>query len=367
MKKSLFASLMILFASACKEKPEEIPTYTLYVGTYTRGASEGIYTYTFDAAKGKLSDQKLVAKLPNPSYLSVSKDKQHLYAVQETTDFDSLGGGITAFKINDGELEFQKSLGTQGDNPCHVSLSDKGFLAVSNHGGGSVAIFKLNGDGLFEEGEPQIIDHKVLDTVKRAHAHMAQFIGNELFVADFGLDAIKRYRLEDKLFVPGEQATIGLDDKAGPRHFTFGSHGKILYVINETGSTIVAFEKDPQGNYQEIQAVKTIDDNYQGGNACADIHLSPDGKFLYGSNRGENTIVIFSVDAGSGKLQLVGRESVQGNWPRNFTIDPTGKYLLVANERSDNITIFERDVQTGTLTYLNETQLPAPVCLVFED
>ncbi|WP_108425251.1 lactonase family protein [Flagellimonas amoyensis] len=366
MKNVFFASLMILFALACKEKPEEKPMYTLFVGTYTDGDSEGIYTYTFDAGTGELTQKQLAAKLTNPSYLALSKDHKNLYAVQETADFDSLGGGVTAFALKDGVLEIQNSMGTQGAHPCHVSLSGDGHLAVANYTGGNVAVFKLNADGSLGDA-PQIIDHKVLDTTKTAHAHMAQFTADGLMVTDLGLDAVKRYKAENGEFVPTSQPSLPFVDGAGPRHFTFGEGGKMLYVINELNSTISVFEKDGEGQYQEAQLIETTDSNYQGNNACADLHLSPDGKFLYGSNRGENTIVFFSVNPENGTLTLAGRESVHGDWPRNFSMDPTGEFLLVANQKSSNITVFKRNAEKGTLTYLNETALPNPVCLVFED
>ena len=366
MKKSILVASIAILAIACAEKPKERPMYTLFVGTYTDGDSEGIYTYTFDANTGKLSNRKLAAKLTNPSYLALSQDKKNLYAVQETADFDSLGGGLTAFTLKDGVLEFQNSRGTQGEHPCHVSLSGDGHLAVANYTGGNVALFKLNADGSLEDN-PQIIDHKELDTTKTAHAHMAQFTTDGLMVTDLGLDAVKRYEAKNGEFVPSSQPSLSFAEGAGPRHFTFGKKGQLLYVINELNSTISVFEKNSEGNYQEIQVVETLDPAYKGKNACADLHLSPDGKFLYGSNRGENTIVIFSVDTTSGKLELVGRESAHGDWPRNFSLDPTGEFLLVANQKSSNISVFKRDADKGTLTFLNETEHPNPVCLVFQD
>lgn len=366
MKKTMITGLIAILVIACAKKNEEKPMYTLFVGTYTDGDSEGIYTYTFDTNTGKLSDQKLAAKITNPSYLAISEDKKHLYAVQETADFDSLGGGITAFRLKDDVLELQNSMGTQGAHPCHVSLSGDGHLAVANYTGGNFSIFSLHDDGSLANA-PQIIDHNPLDSVKTSHAHMAQFNADGLMVTNLGLDAIKRYHLEEGKFVPAQQASIAFEDGAGPRHFTFGKNRRMLYVINELNSTISILEKDENGNYMETQVVPTLDSAYQGNNACADIHLSPDGKFLYGSNRGENTIVIFAVDANSGKLELVGREPVHGDWPRNFTMDPTGEFLLVANKKTSNIVIFQRDSENGTLTFLSETDLPNPVCLVFAD
>ncbi|AEM70539.1 6-phosphogluconolactonase [Allomuricauda ruestringensis DSM 13258] len=366
MKKIVFAGIVALLAIACAEKPEKKPMYTLFVGTYTDGDSEGIYTYTFDANTGELSNQKLAAKLTNPSYLTISDNKKNLYAVQETADFDSLGGGVTAFSLNKDVLELQNSMGTQGAHPCHVSLSGDGHLVVANYTGGNVSIFSLNDDGSLTEN-PQVIDHKPLDSVKTSHAHMAQFNADGLMVTDLGLDAVKRYNKKGDEFVPAEQNSLPFEDGAGPRHFTFGNNGQLLYVINELNSTISVFEKAGNGNYQEVQVISTLNAGFDGESFCADIHLSPDGKFLYGSNRGENTIVIFEVDEDSGQLELVGRESVHGDWPRNFSMDPTGEFLLVANKKTSNIAIFKRHAENGTLTFLNEVKHPDPVCLVFLD
>ncbi|MFD2100330.1 lactonase family protein [Flagellimonas iocasae] len=366
MKKILLLCLLVVLGMGCGEKPKEKPMYTLFVGTYTNGDSEGIYSLQFNPENGSLDSLTLEAKIPNPSFLTISKDKQHLYAVQETANFDSLGGGVSAYKLNMGKLEFLNSMGTEGPGPCHVSLSGDGYLVVCNYSGGSVALYKLNEDGSFGDA-PQIIDHKVLDTTKTSHAHMAQFTQEGLFVADLGLDAIKRYQLKGDEFVPGEQATLSFAEGAGPRHFTFTQNENLLYVINELNATISVFEKNADGTYEEIQVMETLDPDFDGNNACADIHLSADGKFLYGSNRGENTIVIFKVDGDSGKLNLVGRQDVHGNWPRNFSLDPTGEFLLVANKISSNVVVFKRDVEAGTLTYLSEIEVPNPICLEFLD
>lgn len=368
MKKTLLLGLVLMAGIACKEKAEkkseEKTTHTLFVGTYTNGDSEGIYKYTLDATTGVLGTQELAAKLKSPSYLTISEDKNNLYAIQETGDFDSLGGGVTAFRLNEGVLEVQNSKGTHGNGPCHVSLSGDGYLAAANYGGGNVALYQLNGDGSLA-GEAQVIDHKILDTTKTSRAHMAKFTKDGLFVADLGLDGIKRYKREGDQYVVGDQTSIDLAAGAGPRHFTFGKNGNILYVISELNSTVSVFEKDSQGAYQEIQTESTLAEGYAEKSYCADIHLSPDGKFLYGSNRGENTIVIFAVDQESGKLTLVGRESVRGDWPRNFSLDPTGEFLLVANQRSNNIIVFKRDAEKGTLQFLSETNLGSPVCIAF--
>ncbi len=356
--------MAILLVAACKDHPKPAPMHTLFVGTYTDGDSEGIYKYTFNATDGSLTQDTLAAKLPNPSYLTISKDGKHLYAVQETADFDSLGGGVTAFKIDSGVLGELNSMGSNGAHPCHISLSGDGQLAVSNYTGGNVSIYTLDQNGALNPN-PQVIDHKAIDTTKAPHAHMAQFIDNELFVADLGLNAVKRYTGEGGAFVPSSQNSLDMPDGAGPRHFRFNNDHSVLYVINELNATITVLKKDPDGNYQSAQTVKTLDANFTEYNACADIHLSLDGRFLYGSNRGENTVVIFSVDVETGMLSLVGRTGVEGEWPRNFSLDPTGQFLLVANQYSNNITVFKRDMETGSLEFVNEAQLGNPVCLKF--
>jgi 6-phosphogluconolactonase len=156
-----------------------------------------------------------------------------------------------------------------------------------------------------------------------------------------------------------------LPEGSGPRHFVVDQEGNYLYVINELNSSITVFKPNEKGDFEPIQTQNTLDVDFEGDSFCADIHLSPDGNFLYGSNRGENTLVIFQVNKKTGRLNLVGRESVRGDWPRNFTMDPSGNFILVANQRSNAITVFKRDIEKGTLTYLNEFKMPSPVCLVF--
>lgn len=359
-----FALILLVFISGCQEKKQPMKTHDLFVGTYTDGSSEGIYTLQFNAETGQLDSLQLKAKLPNPSFLALSKNRDFLYAVQETADFDSLGGGVTAFSLNGGVLEELNSKGSGGAHPCHVVLSGDSQLAVSNYTGGNLAVFDLNSDGRL--GDRQLIEHVSQDTTKTPHVHKALFNENGLFVADLGLDAVKRYDKQPHGWIAANQASLDMKEGAGPRHFTFSTDRSFLYVINELNSTITVFARDRVGNYQNIQTESTLALDFEGESYCADIHMSPDGKFLYGSNRGENTIVIFSVDPSSGKISLVGRESVRGDWPRNFALSPDGNHLLVANQRSNNIVIFKRDAQNGNLEYTNQFELGAPVCLVFE-
>ncbi|WP_282160051.1 lactonase family protein [Ulvibacterium marinum] len=364
MTKKTFISvccLVFVFLGCTSEAPK---TYSLFVGTYTNGESEGIYRYTFNTDTGTLEDTQLAATLVNPSFLKISSNKEYLYSVKDAPEGK---GAVAGYRIKDGLLEEINSEVTNGPPFCHVGISQNGrTLAASSYPGGSISIFRIDDNGKLLS-DPQYIDHKIIDTTKTSHAHAAKFTSDGLFVADLGLDAVKRYAEGKERFAPAGQASLDLPEKAGPRHFTFSPDEKFLYVINELNSTITVFERKVTGDYEEVETQNTLAMDFDGKSYCADIHLSKDGQFLYGSNRGENTIVIFKVDASSGKLNLVGRESVRGDWPRNFAVDPTDGFLLVANQKSDNITVFQRDKKTGELTYLHETKLSSPVCLEFLD
>ncbi|MFS4466395.1 lactonase family protein [Maribacter sp. 2210JD10-5] len=363
MKKTiLFLSIVLSFS--CTQNKNDSEMTNLYVGTYTDGDSEGIYQLKFNTETGALTQKIIKAKLPNPSFLAITKDKKNLYAVQETNSFENDAGAVTAFAMKNDSLIELNTVSTGGAHPCHVSLSPDGDkLAVSNYSGGNASVFNIDAEGKIA-GQSAFMDHKKLDTLKTPHAHMAQWLNNEIYIADLGLDALLVYE-DDDMKNAKPTAKIPLPTGAGPRHFTSTQNGKFLYVINELNSSISVFEKDVSGNYTSKQNESTLAEDFKGESFCADIHISKDEKFLYGSNRGENTIVIFSIDQESGRLTLVGRESVKGDWPRNFAIDPSGKFLLVANQKSNNITVFKRNTAEGTLTFMSEMVISSPVCLQF--
>ena len=359
MKKLSILLSIFLLTIGCSKTKKTVEIQTLFVGTYTDGSSEGIYTLQFNPETGTLDSLELKAKLPNPSFLAISKDKKNLYAVQETADYDSIGGGVTAFALLNGEFELLNSKGTGGAHPCHVALSGDGQIAVSNYTGGNLAIYDLLETGGL--GERQLIEHNTTDTTKVAHVHKSHFNEDGLFVADLGLDALKRYTKQPYGWVSAQQSTIDMGKGAGPRHFVFSKKKEYLYVLNELNASITVLKRDEEGSYNIIQKENTNDDPKW----CADIHLSSDGKFLYSSNRGKNTIVIFSIDKENGKISLIGNEATRGNSPRNFTLDPSGNFVLVGNQKSDNISVFKRDAEKGTLKFLKEYKVPSPVCLVF--
>jgi len=364
MNKKILLILVIITTLPSCNRIEEPKVATLYVGTYTDAESEGIYKMQFDMETGKVTASTLAAEIVNPSYLAISKKKDFLYAVQEVNSFEDAAGGVTAFSLKKDSLTELQTVSSKGAHPCHISLSPAGDkVAISNYTGGNASIYNVSADGKLS-GPSAIMNHSEIDTLKTAHTHMAEWVNEDIYIADLGLNMVLAYDDEDATKAK-PKAMLRLPQDAGPRHFTSTQNGKFLYVINELDSSISVFEKDASENYSSKQNESTLAADFKGENFCADIHVSADGKFLYGSNRGENTIVIFSIDQQTGRLTLVGRESVKGDWPRNFTLDPTGKFLLVANQKSDNITVFKRDPEKGTLTFLNEEKLSKPVCLVF--
>ncbi|SIP98228.1 lactonase family protein [Maribacter ulvicola] len=358
---TLIVGLVILNSCKVEEsKNEEV----LFVGTYTDNGSEGIYRFNLNLDTGELTNKSLAAKIKNPSYIAFSPDRNSLYAVSEVDNYKENDGSITTFSVKDTSLVYVEEQSTYGAHPCFVGVSDDGKLvAAANYTGGNVAVYHTLENGNLKPA-PQIIDHKVLDTTRNAHAHMSSFLNGELIVSDLGLDRIKKYKVSDGNFVPSEQKELVVAEGAGPRHFVTSKNEEFLYVINELNSTITMFQKE-EGRYNIGTTYETVASDFKGESYCADLHLSPDGKFLYGTNRGENTVVIFKVSETTGKLELVGRESVKGDWPRNFTIDPTGKYVLVANQRSNNIVVFNRDAKNGTLSFVSQVDLSSPVCLKF--
>jgi 6-phosphogluconolactonase len=344
---------------------------TLFVGTYTDTDSKGIYTLQFDSETGVLSAQELAATLPNPSYLYLSPDKNNLYAVQETDNFDGKSSGaLSAFTIHgDMSLTLINTVPTNGANPCHISGNLNGkTLSVTNYSGGNLALYEVAPDGKLSEAF-QMIQHSGngpnKDRQEAAHIHSSQFIndGKTLLTADLGIDQFGIYNLEDGKFDAAKQAFVSMKGGDGPRHFALSPDKKYVYVLNELSSTIATL-RAKKSKYKIIGEQSTLQHDFKGESYAADIHLSADGKFLYTSNRGENSIAIFKR-LPKGKLVHIGNESVRGDWPRNFTIDPSGKYLLVANQRSNNIVVFRINAITGGLSFVSQTSLPRPVCLVF--
>lgn len=349
--------------------------HIMYVGTYTKGTTLGIFVYSFDDQTGKLVDLKRPAVSNNPSFLTISGDKKYLYSVSELDDLDaSQSGGVSAFRIEkNGQLTLINRVLTNGANPCHVCLSPDGMkLVASSYIGGNISLFNIQPDGSLSE-LVQKVQHSgsgpFPDRQTEPHAHSARFdfSGKHLYTADLGIDELKIYQFStgSKTLKPGAQPFVKFNPGSGPRHFDFSADGNFIYVIHELNSTISVLIK--YGDvWKEIQTIKTLPKNFSGENWCADIHVSADGRFVYGSNRGHNSIAVFKRDQISGRLGLIQTASVEGNWPRNFTLDPTGRFLLVANQRSNDITVFRVDETSGKLSFTGiKAQNESPVCLQF--
>lgn len=336
---------------------------TLFVGTYTSGESEGVYTFDFNSKTGELSNKKLIAKEENPSYIAFTKDKQFLYVINEVNNFNTQeSGSVSTYKFSP-KTGYQKinTVATNGAHPCHISLNtSETKLAISNYSGGTVSLHDINKEGILQPAF-QILDQNIGG--EKAHAHMAQFVNNQLFTADLGRNFIAEYS-ENTGANYYKSNEYKMMKKAGPRHFRLTKDASFMYVINELNSTISVLKKSTSG-YTRIQNVRTIAQGFDKDSFCADIQISADEQFVYGSNRGENSIVVFKRDINTGRLQKIQTVSVNGNWPRSFIMDPTGSFLLTANERSNSISVHAIDKATGKLTYKHRIEMPAPVCLLF--
>jgi len=371
MKTFVISLLCVLFIGFHAEAKKHI----LYVGTYTNGIANGIFVFRFNDQTGRLVNMKRPALSNNPSFLAISPNKKFLYAVSELDSVDANeSGGVSAFRIeSDSRLTLINFVPAHGANPCHVSISPDGKrLVASNYMSGNLSFFNILADGSLSE-MVQRIQHEGSGPFPgrqtEPHAHSTRFdaTGKMLYAADLGIDELKIYDIisGEKMAVPHAQPFIKLAPGSGPRHFDFSADGRFIYVINELSSTITVLMKYG-AEWKQVQSIRTLPKDFKGENWCADIHLSADGRFVYGSNRGHNSIAVFKRDPTSGKLDLLENAPVEGNWPRNFTIDPSGKFLLVANQKSNDITVFKIDPLSGRLRYTGfKVPNESPVCLQF--
>ena len=346
----------------------------LYVGTYTSTTSEGIYTYGMDPVTGALTRLSSV-RSNNPSFLVVNPGR-FLYAVNEVSEMDGRRtGSVSSFAIGpDAQLTFINQQPSEGSDPCHLSFdSSRKNLLVANYTGGNVAVLPILRDGSLGPAS-DVKQHEgsgPREQQKSAHAHCIKLdrANRFAYAADLGSDKVMIYRFNraSGKLDPAQQPFASLHQGAGPRHLTLHPNGRFLYVINELDSSITSFRCDPvRGTLTALESVSTLPRDFTGKSYCADIHISRSGRFLYGSNRGHNSIVVFAIDPRSGRLSLMEHVSTAGKWPRNFTIDPSGKFLLVANQHTNNVVTFHINSQTGRLTPTgNVAEIPVPVCLQF--
>ncbi|HWT36195.1 MAG TPA: lactonase family protein [Paraburkholderia sp.] len=342
--------------------------YDLIVGTYTGPKSEGIYVYRFDTKSGEAT-QVSSAKTDNPSYVIASRDGRYVYSVNEQPGDNGPAdqrGGISAFGFDakSGQLTFLNRVSSDGNDPCYLSISPDGrYLTTANYSvaanpGGSFAVFPLHPEG--QVGPSVLTVHHdgggpVKGRQDNAHVHSTVFSpdGKYLFAQDLGTDKLYAYRYTPDgsrgLFGPTDQRYTDVKAGSGPRHLVFGADGRYAYLTSELSATVTVFRYD-DGRLSPLQVVPMTKPGFKGQVGAAAIHLSPDGRFLYASNRGDaNEIVIYAVDPSSGHIREVGRQSSLGKAPREFSIDPTGHWLIVGNQLSDTAYVFRRDPQSGLL------------------
>ena len=344
----------------------------LIIGTYTGTGSKGIYVYKFNAKTGKAEWLNNSDSVTNPSYVTLSPNGKFLYAVNETHGDDP--GKVSAFRYDNrtGSITFLNRQISGGDDPCYVAVSPDGkWVAVANYTSGSAALFPVNADGTLKP-HAQLIQDKGSSVNKArqesAHVHETVFTPDHKFLVtpDLGMDQLKVYRYNPHAaqpLTPANPPYVPQLPGSGPRHITFTPDHRHAYLIHELNGTVYAYAYH-EGKFMLLQRIITHPKDFKGTLGSAEVQVSPDGRFLYASNRGdENTITIFSIAPG-GTLKLVGYQSVYGVMPRNFIIDPSGNFLLVANQMSDNIVIFRVNKKTGLLKKVDpEIHIPKPVCL----
>jgi 6-phosphogluconolactonase len=377
----LLAAALVLAGSAlpAAEPPKESRPEKLWVlvGTYTGGdtKSKGIYRLELDLASGKLSEPELAVEADSPAFLAVHPSHQFLYSVNEIGDSGDKTGGVSAYSF-DPKTGAVKALNRQssgGAGPCHLVVDKAGkHVVVANYGSGSAAVLPIGDDGRLGEIVSRQLHKGTGPNPKRQegpHAHCVTLSPDNrfAFVADLGTDKVVSYRYDtDKgTLTDNDPPSASVAPGAGPRHFTFHPDGRHAYAINELGSSVTAFAYDPErGSLKDLQTLSTLPGSFKGENTCAEVEVHPSGKFLYGSNRGQDDIAIFAIDAKTGELTAAGRQGKDVKVPRNFAIDPTGAYLVVANQDANSLVVYGIDQKTGALTPTgSRVEVPKAVCV----
>jgi 6-phosphogluconolactonase len=373
MKKILILiSMLSPLLGVAQKKPVLPKTFDLVVGAYTSGSSKGIAVYRFYTESGRLAFLSQIDNVSNPSYLTVSKNNKFVYAVNENDQGEVSSFG---FEPKTGKLTFINKVSTLGASPCFVSVDKNNKnLFVANYAGGNIAVLPLNEDGSIGAAVQTIKDDghgPNKDRQEKAHVHTAVLSPDEKYVlyTDLGTDKINITKYKGgktNPIVPANPAFVSVTPGYGPRHLAFSNNKKTMYLITEMGSAVLVFDYN-NGKPKQRQDITLLPDGFKGETGAADMHISPNGLFLYATNRGDaNDISVFSINQENGELTFVERKPSGGKGPRNFIIDPTGKYLIVANQNSDNITVYRIDETTGKIMQtVSRTQVGNPVCLQF--
>ncbi len=369
---------MSLTAFAKDQPDAKADSLSVYVGTYTKRAGEGINLCRFNLSSGKFSPSRVVAVTKNPTFLALVPNRSLLYAIGEVDDFQDKGtGAVSAFAIDSqsGSLNLLNQQSSGGKGPCHVSIDRSGHcVLVANYGGGSVASFRILDDGQLSPAI-SIDQHRgsSIDRVRQtqAYGHCIEADPTNRFAlsADLGIDKLMIYRLDAKraTIAAHDPAFATVDAGAGPRHLAFHPNGRFVYVVNEMKGTVAVFSNGlSEGkSLEHLQTISTLPANFHGQNSSAEIQIDPTGHFLYASNRGPNNIAAFRIEPATGRLTTLGHVSTHGKSPRHFALVPGGRFLLAANQDSDNVVVFKVDAVSGLLEATGESvHIPAPVCIV---
>ncbi|MEI7828837.1 MAG: lactonase family protein [Prolixibacteraceae bacterium] len=376
MQKIFFVFELLLISLTSVAQPQTSGNERhFYVGTYTDSGSEGIYRFGIDTISGKLHSNGLAILSENPSYLAFSKDGKNLLSVRETSDEKNQSMGfVELFKVDDaGNLSSVNKVSSGGAHPCHVAINEEGSVVASNYTGGNIALMRIESSGELSEvlsSDQHIGQGPIKGRQEKPHVHSALFEpkGKRIFVADLGIDQVKVYTIDKSSFTlkPYKYPEIKLPPGSGPRHMAIHPNGKILFIANELSSSVSVVQLLDNGGFKIVESISTLPADFLQPNTCADIHLSPAGNFLYVSNRGMNSLAIYSVSEKDFKIKLIGHEDTKGEMPRNFTLTPEGDFLLVANQNTNNIVAFRRNETTGLLSYTDQINAYKPVCLLFK-
>jgi len=365
--------IALLVLTGCKnskkEHKQESSIYSFYVGTYTDHMSEGIYKYILQK-DGRLKSLGLLAKSVNPSFLTMSDDKRYLLAVNEISNEEGVGT-VESFSISPDSLSFISRSKTGGAHPCFVNTNKSGYVLTANYTGGNVGLLKLNKKGELSD-LLDIQQHTGKGTSERQeapHAHSAWFTTDDktIISVDLGTNELWLSQLDTSLnkFHALDPYKLKMADGAGPRHLVFHPNNKWIYVLNELDCTVTVLHKTEKRQFKKGLSFSSLPQAFTEKNTAADIHISSDGKFVYASNRGHNSIAIYRVNSHDGSLKLLSHEATHGSGPRNFSLSPDENYLLVANQHTNNIVSFKRDKMTGSLDYVGEIEAYSPVCILF--
>ena len=371
--KMLFNCTILLFCLMPMATAQQAPKEILYIGTSSERGSKGIYVFEFDREKQDFKKTQTLTHKQSPTFLELHPNGKYLYAAyREGLGENDKNGIVAAFEIDQetGKITLINEVSSEGAGPCHVSVDPKGeYVYISNYGGGNLAAYPIGPDGGLL-APSAVIQHTGSSThptrQKQAYMHsiMPSQNGDFIYASDLGVDKIYTYKIDRTSGKLSEASVVSSTPGSGPRHFALHPNNQLAFSAEELTSTIASFRIDPHtGKLTPLERVPMLPQPNQ-NNTAADIHVSPDGRYVYASNRGEDNLVIYAIDQKTGKMSLVGHESTQGGHPRNFYMDRLGDFVLVANRDNDHFVLFDRDKKSGKLTYTGkEVHVPAAVCI----